>query len=267
MPKYGYLVVEGPHDVEFVYRLLSPFGMRHVRLEKNLDPFFLPMIPRTYPPDGDLEVRMPVPLFLESPTHAIAVRSAGGDTRLIDAVEEGSFKADANRLTSIGILLDSDKMQPPADRYAAIRDGLRAKGFSFPDDPGIVSAATPRLGAFVLPDNHSPGTLEDILLECGRQVYPGLFATATAYVEAAFQDSGLEDVDRKDLQKPAGRHKAIIGSMASVLRPGKAVQVSIQDNRWLRGTALMIPRVKAVQDFLADLLELAPPATSAAPSP
>ncbi|HVC94499.1 MAG TPA: hypothetical protein VND64_12450 [Pirellulales bacterium] len=23
MPKYGYLVVEGPHDVEFSYRLLS----------------------------------------------------------------------------------------------------------------------------------------------------------------------------------------------------------------------------------------------------
>ena len=46
MPKYGYLVVEGPHDVEFVYRLLSPFGMSRVRLEKDLDPFFSPLIPR-----------------------------------------------------------------------------------------------------------------------------------------------------------------------------------------------------------------------------
>ncbi len=267
MPKYGFLVVEGPHDVEFVYRLLSPFGMERVRLEKDLDPFFLPMIPRTYPPDGDLEVRMPVPLFLKCPTHAIAVRSAGGDTRLVGAVEEGSFKVGAERLTGIGILLDSDKMQPPADRYATIRDGLRAKGFPFPDEPAIVSPSPPRLGAFVLPDNRSPGTLEDILLECGRQVYPGLLARATAYVEAASQDSRLKGDDRKDLRKPSGRHKAIVGSMASILRPGKAVQVSIQDNRWLRGTTLMIPRVKAVQDFLADLLELTPPAAPAAPSP
>ncbi len=267
MPKYGFLVVEGPHDVEFVYRLLSPFRMKRVRLEKNLDPFFPVLIPRTYPPDGDLQKRMPVPLFLESPTHAIAVQGAGGDTRLIDAVEEGSFKLDAGRLTSIGILLDSDKMEPPADRYAVIRDGLRAKGFSFPDDPGIVLAATPRLGAFVLPDNQSAGTLEDILIDCGRQVYPGLFATATTHVDAALRDASLASEDLDDLRKPSGRHKAIIGSMANILRPGKAVQVSIQDSRWLRGTALMIPRVKAVQDFLADLLELTPPAAPAAPSP
>ena len=62
-----------------------------------------------------------------------------------------------------------------------------------------------------------------------------------------------EDLD--DLRKPAGRHKAIVGSMASILRPGKAVQVSLQDNRWLRDAALAIPRVKAVQDFLVSLLD------------
>jgi hypothetical protein len=32
MPKYGYLVVEGPHDIELVYRLLSPFGVDASRL-------------------------------------------------------------------------------------------------------------------------------------------------------------------------------------------------------------------------------------------
>ena len=33
MRKYGYLIVEGPHDVEFVYRLLSPFGLERVQYE------------------------------------------------------------------------------------------------------------------------------------------------------------------------------------------------------------------------------------------
>ena len=59
MPKYGYLVVEGPQDVEFVYRLLSPLGMRRIRLEADVDPFLSPLIPHDYPPKGDLQKRMP----------------------------------------------------------------------------------------------------------------------------------------------------------------------------------------------------------------
>lgn len=115
MPKYGYLVVEGPHDVEFVYRLLSPFGMSRVRLEKDLDPFFLPLIPRDFPPDGDLQKRVPIPLFLQGATHAIAVHSAAGETRLIETVEERSITIDYSGLTGIGILLDSDTIRSPAE--------------------------------------------------------------------------------------------------------------------------------------------------------
>jgi hypothetical protein len=259
MPKYGYLVVEGPHDVEFVYRLLSPFGMSRVRLEKDLDPLFSPLIPRDYPPDGDLHKRMPIPLFLQGATHAVAVHGAIGDANLIKTVRSGAALIDLAGLTGMGIILDSDTAKSPSDRYVAIRDGLRAKNFAFPDDAGVVSPAAPRLGAFVLPDNQSQGTLEDILLECGQQVYPGLFATATSHVNAAFQDPSLSTQDLDDLRKPAGRNKAIVGSMASILRPGKAVQVSLQDNRWLRDAALAIPRVKAVQDFLIGLLELTAP--------
>jgi hypothetical protein len=261
MPKYGYMVVEGPHDVEFVYRLLSPFGMSRVRLEQDLDPFFLPLIPRDYPPDGDLQKRMPIPLFPQGATHAVAVRAATGDANLIKAVRSGAALIGLPGLTGIGVLLDADTAISPSDRYIAIRDGLRAKNLPFPDAAGVVSPAPPRLGAFVLPDNQSQGTLEDILLECGRQVYPGLFSTATAHVDAAFQDQSLVTEDLDDLRKPAGRNKAAVGSIASILRPGKAVQVSLQDNRWLRDAALAIPRVKAVQDFLVNLLEMTAPAS------
>jgi hypothetical protein len=38
MPKYGYLVVEGPHDIELVYRLLSPFGFERVQFEESPEP-------------------------------------------------------------------------------------------------------------------------------------------------------------------------------------------------------------------------------------
>jgi hypothetical protein len=175
MRTYGYLVVEGPHDVEFIYRLLSPFGLQRIQYENQLDDALHPLIPRNYPPNGDLQKRMPVPLFLQSETHAIAVHSAIGDSRLVDTASA---------------------------------------------------------------------------------IYPGLLETARSHVTAALQDHRLKPEDLRELNKPAGANKAIIGAMASVLRPCKAVQVSLQDNRWLRGNALESPRIKAVQDFLEVLFGL-----------
>ena len=81
MPKYGFLVVEGPHDVELAYRLLAPCGLKRIRSESEVDNFFRPLIPREYPPEGDLQKRMGTPLFLASASHAVAIFSARGDSR------------------------------------------------------------------------------------------------------------------------------------------------------------------------------------------
>ncbi len=159
-------------------------------------------------------------------------------------------------MTGVGILLDADSVATPASRYVAVRDRLRSRGFPFPDVEGTVTPGPPHMGGFVLPDNVTPGTLEHLLIDCATHAYPSLLATAITHVDAAIADSELTSEDKEDLFKPAGRNKAIVGSIASILRPGKAVQVSIQDNRWLRDTALNLPRVKAVQDFLVKLFEL-----------
>jgi hypothetical protein len=256
VPKFGYLVVEGPHDVEIVAQLLRPHGLARVQFERDLDAFFLPLVPRTYPPNGDLLKRVPVPLFLQSATHVVAVHSAVGDTRLIATIVENAVLLDMARLSAIGVLIDSDDVSP-IDRYNAIRDGLRVQGYQLHAEPGEVKAGSTRLGGFVLPDNSGAGNLEDILLDCAHHVYPGLLATATTHVDSASQDISLTERDLKETRSRAGRHKAIVGSIASVLRPGKAVQVSLQDNRWLRDTALALPRVRAIQQFLLRLLELA----------
>jgi len=150
----------------------------------------------------------------------------------------------------------SDKAIPAAQRYADIRSGMARKRFSLDPHAGVITAGPPRLGAFVLPDNVQAGTLEDLLLDVAPQVYPGLLTTARSHVAAALNDAGLRNDDLKDLKKPAGENKAVIGAMASILRPGKAVQVSLQDNRWLKGAALLSPRIKAVQDFLKQLFDL-----------
>jgi hypothetical protein len=258
MPKYGFLVVEGPHDVEFVYRLLSPFGLKRVRLVANLDSFLEPLIPRKYPPDGDLQKRMPTPLFLQSSTHALAVHSATGDSRLVDTVQENLAVLDSTRFTGVGILLDADKDSTVSSiaRYAAIQEKMQAIGLPLIGAAGTVTDGGPKRGCFVLPDNVAEGTLEDVLLECAQTAYPTILVSAQAHVDAAMKDPTLHKEDLEHVRKPSGRNKAVVGSIASILRPGKAIQASIQDNRWLRGPTLLLPRVKAVQDFLASLFEL-----------
>ncbi len=257
MPKFGYLVVEGPHDVEFVYRLLSPFRLERVKLLKDLDSYMVPLVPRDFPHGGDLQKRVPVPLFLQSQTHAIAIHSAIGDTRLVETVEESAILIDNfNSMTGVGIILDTDQEVPAANRYAKIKVEMQVKGFVLPDSPGEVSAGPPRFGAFVLPDNSSVGNLEDLLIECAQTAYPHLLNSARMHIKSAKQDSSLQKGDGEDLTKTPVCNKAIVGAIASVLRPGKAIQTSIQDNKWFRDDNLKLSRVKAVQDFLINLLEL-----------
>ena len=255
MPKYGYLVVEGPHDVEFIYRLLRPFGLVRVQFHDRLDEYFKPLVPNKFPFKGDLQRRVPVPLFLQSSSHAVAIHSAVGDTRLLETIEENSAVIDYTQLTGIGILLDTDNQVSAHERYATIKRGLERKGYILPDLPANVSQGRPRLGGFVLPDNENAGNLEDLLIECAQRVYPELLGSARQHVELASNVPSLAG-DGEDLSKTQIRNKAVVGSIASVLRPGKAIQTSIQDNKWVRGESLQLERIKAVQNFLADLLEL-----------
>jgi hypothetical protein len=156
---------------------------------------------------------------------------------------------------AVGVILDADSTQPVASRFAELSSRLGALGLAVPANPGVVSAEEPRCGIFVLPDNAASGTLEDLLLECGATSYPQLSTAATAYINSV-DPTQLTPPDLREIQKPAGRSKATVSSMASVLRPGKSIQVSIQDNEWLRGEALALPRIIAVRHFLAALLGL-----------
>jgi len=125
------------------------------------------------------------------------------------------------------------------------------------DDPGKIKViqGLPNFGAFVLPDNSNDGTLENLLLHSAEKIYPNLLAMAKDYVNTA-KNTDLSEAELEGINKPAGENKAIVGAMANILRPGKAVQVSIQDNDWLRGEALDLPLIKSVQEFLQSLFGL-----------
>lgn len=262
MRKYGYLVVEGPHDVEFCYCLLSrgnrASGLKRVQNLADLDKELKVLVPGIFPHKGDLQKRVPVPLFLQSETHGIAIHSADGDSNLVARLEETVAMLSDLPFTGLGIILDSDSRQTAEQRYSQLCASVKntSTGLSFPVSPGAVASGPPRCGAFVLPDNASQGTLENLLLESAAVQYPNLRPIAENYVDAAIKGNLIPKDHRRGICKPAGRNKAVIGAMATLFKPGKAIQTSIQDNAWLRAEALSIPKIKAVQQFLAELFDL-----------
>ena len=253
--KLGYLVVEGPHDVEFAIRLIrSRVHLVRVRDIKLLDETLRKLVPRDFPYEGDLLKRVPVPTFLQNEDLAIAIHSAGGDSK-IAACLEGTFDViDSKEFSVVGVILDSDSMISPEARHKNLLQLVESLTVKFSSVPGELFEGPPRTGIYVLPDNQAQGTLEDLLLECGAVAYPAQLSSAKAFVDGVF--SACTGGDFKKLRSPAGRNKAVVGAVAGLLRPGKAVQVSIQDNGWLKRDALQITRVKKVCDFLDELFGL-----------
>jgi hypothetical protein len=167
-----------------------------------------------------------------------------------------------DRIIGVGLLIDADldKKESALMRFEKLKRAIEAESLpfelAFPPSPGIVSQGMPRAGIFVLPDNSNAGTLEVLLLQCAHDVYPELKTAAQNYLSNAKQAKDLDENDLKELNKPAGLAKATVACIASVLRPGKAVQTSLQDNRWLEEPLARLPEVAAVQRFLFDVFDL-----------
>ena len=124
-----------------------------------------------------------------------------------------------------------------------------------PYEAGKVLKGPPNSGIFVFPDNSSEGTLEKVLLNCAKRVYPNLLAGAETLVAELNLDR-LSKEDKRDLIKASGKDKVTVGCVGNVLRPGKAIQVSIQDNKWVSRRTLNLPEVVTFNDFLKGLFNL-----------
>lgn len=255
MRKLGYLVVEGPHDVEFVCRLLKDLAsLTRVAQQAQLESQLMPLIPRKFPHEGDLLKRVPVPAFLQNEDLAIAIHAAGGDSRIAESFQDTFRQVGPGEFSAVGAILDSDSKETPEDRHSHLLDLLVDAPVTFPPQPGVVHTGSPRCGIYVLPDNKSLGTLEDLLLECSTAAYPEYLRLAKEFIAAAMPHCPRSVF--KDLHLPAGQKKALIGAIATLLRPGKAVQVSIQDNEWLGAESMKLDRLRQIAAFLGTLFDL-----------
>lgn len=259
-----YFVVEGPHDVELIGRVLKPEGFTRVLLLQDVDPFWLPLVPREFPVRGDLARRVPVPVFFARGDVKVAISTSegGNDERLITTLQDSLDALRRERdvaPSAVGVVLDADG-RPPSERLKKVARGMARCGLTEPPLDGTVLQSFPRTGVFALPDNRREGTLEDLLVVCGEARYPRLHAAAEAFVQSidlAWEELTLAKDDLKFLKRPAGPKKARLGAMATVLRPGKAIQMSIQDNRWLDPESLTLPELAPVVSFIRAVVGLA----------
>jgi hypothetical protein len=256
--KYGYVIVEGHHDAEVIGRFLRRKSLIPITRLDELDQYWKFLVPKSFPVNGDLMKRVPVPLFFQNNNYSIAVHIAGGDSREIKKKLKVTLE---NRDTllddvvGIGITIDADYGNNGAiGRFNQLKKEL-SNLIEFPRNPGKVLNAKPKTGIFIFPDNKNKGTIENILLKCGQKVYSGLIGGATNFVDNVNLNL-LNGNDKIDFKKRSGRDKSKIGCVANILRPGKSIQVSIHDNDWISDQTIVIPEVAALKRFLAELFEL-----------
>jgi len=253
MTRYCYIVVEGPQDIEFLIRVLKYYyNLRRVKFLSELDLFWQPLVPKTFPIDDDLMKRVPVPIFLQNADLSIALHSANGIDRLANTIEESLALIPASQIFGIGIFLDADDIETPQERFNKLIYKLSSQGLSPPSILGEVMKGSPQCGIFIAPNNKDSGTLENILLECAEVNYPDLLTLSNRYL-SEIDATKLTGKDLKELKKPAGKKKAIISMISSILKPGKALQVSIQDNRWIDEKTIQLDSIKLVKKFLDEV--------------
>ncbi len=256
------IAAEGPHDVEFIARLLTNLGFDRVTKLGKLPPDWqTTLVPRGFPhANQNLNARHPVPLFLaDAEGTMVTLRNAVGVDNISRSLQE-DIAVVHQPFDAVAAILDADSVETPCQRLAGLAASACTHGLEFPGIPGLVTVGPPRTGVFIMPDNASQGTLEDLLLECAAVSYPTLLSAGKNFANAVTNSADLSPDDSKEMRKPAGHKKVITGTIGSVLRPGRAIQNSIQDNRWVDPSTIELPRVQAILHFLAELLDKPSPA-------
>jgi hypothetical protein len=265
MTGFTYLLTEGVHDVAFLGKLLSVcFGARQVETMEELDDtmrvwmgsFKWPLLHA-----GKTLIRrlaVPAPAFFRLPAgELVCLRNAQGITELGKtlSLDLEAFARTSIAPGAIGIVLDSDD-EPQVARYAKLKKHLVSQGLQVPDVLAVVSAGSPRVGVFALPEPGVPGTLEDVLLALGDAAYADLAGAARDFAMAWHaQVTGNSAKEWKEIKKPAGIKKATLGAMTAVLKPGRAMAASLEDNRWVsddtRSAACLAPCLAFLRELIA----------------
>ena len=248
MKRHVLLSVEGPHDEAVISRLLRKLHkLERVRKLEELDPLWLELVPRQFPAK-DLVARHPVPAFYAGPDTTIAILFGEGSGWAKQLGDSLATLRDSPQ--AVGVFVDADTSAVKSLEGA--QQELRALKLT-PGGHAEVVRGPIDCGLYVVP-GYETGTMDDLLLAAGRRVYGKALVAAEQLVDDTL--SGTMDItkpEQKELRAPAGKKKSTLAITSSLLKPGKAIQNSISDNRWIVD-ALDEPLVAQLNVFLTSLL-------------
>lgn len=260
------IIVEGPQDAEALARLLKVAGYMRVKNLRDLPVEWHNLVSNVFPkPSRGIDQSHAVPHFRKTANGEIVTMViAGGDSSLASALM-ASVKAFKRMPDAVGFVLDDDREPNPAKRHEALlaeisknQTDIVLSALTFPILPGQIQPGPPRAGIFVLPNNQGQGTLEDVLLEAGEIAYGTQIAQAKEFVHN-MKESGLNADDLHERTRQSGKKKQVVGTVAALLKPGRALATSLQDNRWLKDAALNTPLVHGLRSWLHSLLNISAP--------
>lgn len=247
--QYAYFIVEGHHDIAAIGRVLKYYHFKKIRLMSELDEYWKRTVPNKYPHNDNLLERMPVPEFFKSNDISLAIISANNKDQIPGRFRATKSNIDADKLVAVGLFCDAD-LDFAKECCSNLSSCIVDPWFEVLEIPGQVYGECPRIGVYVFPDNNTRGTLEDVLLRGAEVAYPTLLSYAREYVEKV-------EHCYKSLWRGADGQKVIVGCVGNILSPGKSNQVIIQDNDWISEKTLNIEPIKALNDFICNLLNLA----------
>jgi|GEM_PF-4017962 len=259
--RFYFIVVEGRPDSKVIDRLLRKKKFIRREFRELIDPVWDVLIPKDFPAKKGEKLTSPVPVpsFYEKNHQSVAVQNFGDWTACLKKLKASidSMEGRIRAPSATCLVLDAD------DKTAAeCFDKLQQEtDYDFGASAGEFGAGPMRCGAYFLPNNVDPGTLEQLLLEQAHRAYPRLKAGAENFLLHIFNEPDTylpRAKDRESINKPVGKEKMLLSTMSAVLKPEKGLSISIQDNDWfrfadgeVRGT-----HTKKLNEFLTRFLNL-----------
>ena len=153
---------------------------------------------------------------------AFGITEKGNFRAVLDAIETEILSPGRQ---SFGIMVDSDIQ--PAQRWVQLKDAFPA-GIPLPDAPdptGIIlpeQPGQPRIGVWMIPDNHSPGELEDFV----KQMIP---AAAPVWMDA---QQYIDNIQPESSRKfaPEKTDKAKLYAWLSILKEPARMGAALSDS-------------------------------------
>lgn len=264
------IVVEGAHDAAFLGKLLHRENFSQVQNLADVPKFWSALIPSQYPVDplGRLEriIVFPDIYISDGREHTIAVSVAGSDTNLVKTMRAALEIKEVEDFSTITIFTDTDFELDEEARFNALCQRLDAlnseaevekqPGFPLvlPSRVAALAEGAPKVGIYLWPGDGRRGTLENVLLECAEISEPVLKSASVKFIEEVHGGYSAESVSIKKSRTPSGSLKATCGGLASILKPGGSVAVSLRQSRWLPENAALPDSANRAREYLVSIL-------------